>query len=148
MWFFKGKKPRSLFWWSNKKLQVFTTSIEGKKIYYEFRISQNSLIFKAFLSNFIEELNKNKNIVFILDNAGWHKTNVITNYLAKFSNIKVQFLPPYCPELNPIETCWKTTRHKITNSKHYPNIEILQKNLEIFWDKYFFKLKMSNYLCS
>ena len=93
MWFFKGEKPKSLFWWSNKKLQVFAALEEGKKLYYEFHVAQNSLIFKAFLSNFIEELDKNKKYVFILDNAGWHKTNVIINYLAKFSNIKIQFLP-------------------------------------------------------
>ena len=54
MWFFKGEKPKSLFWWSNKKLQVFAALEEGKKLYYEFHVAQNSLIFKAFLSNFID----------------------------------------------------------------------------------------------
>ncbi|MEA3514010.1 MAG: transposase [Nanoarchaeota archaeon] len=48
--------------------------------------------------------------MFIFDNASYHKTNVIKNRLARYSNIKTIYLPPYCPELNPIETCWKTTR--------------------------------------
>lgn len=60
----------------------------------------------AFLSDFIDTIDKNRKYVFIFDNASYHKTDVIQNYLAKFSNIKVEYLPIYCPELNPIETCW------------------------------------------
>lgn len=147
MWFLTGQKPRSLFWWSNKKLNVFGAYIEGKKLFYEFHIAQNSLTYLAFLSNFIETLDKNKKYLFILDNAGWHKTSVIRNYVAKFSNIKMEYLPPYSPELNPIETSWKITRAQITNSNCFKTLELLQEKLELFWDRHFFTQKISNYLC-
>lgn len=147
IWFLKGKKPNGLFFWSNKKLNVFGAYIEGKKLFYEFHIAQNSLTYLAFLSSFVETLDEKRKYVFILDNAGWHKTEVIRKFLAKQKNIKVEYLPPYSPELNPIETCWKTTRARITNSNCFKTLDSLQEKLENFWNRHFFTQKISNYLC-
>lgn len=147
MWFFKGEKPRGKFFWSNKKINVFGALIDGKKLFYDFFDAQNSLTYKAFLSRFMKTLDENKQHVFILDNASWHKTDVIKNYLARSPNVKVEYLPPYSPELNPIETCWKITRANITNSRFYKNLEVLQEALEEFWTNNFFMLNVSNYLC-
>ena len=36
--------------------------------------------------------------IFIMDNASWHKAGRL-----KWGNIKPVYLPPYSPELNPIE---------------------------------------------
>ncbi len=94
-----------------------------------------------------ETLDKNKKYVFILDNAGWHKTNVVKNYIAKQENVKVEFIPPYSPELNPIETNWKVTRNAVTKSRYFRTIEDLQTSLENFWEKHFFTQKFMRYLC-
>jgi len=147
MWYLTGQTPRGKFFWSNKKITVFGALKDDGELFCEDFDGQNSLTYKAFLSDFIDTLNKNKNYVFILDNASYHKTNVIINYLAKFSNIKIIFLPPYCPELNPIETCWKTTRHNVTNSTYFPTIEKLKSRLENFWQRHDFMLNFTNYLC-
>lgn len=147
MWFFTGEKPRGIFWWSNKKLNVFGALINGQELFYDFFDAQNSITFKAFLNRLIETLDMNKKYVFILDNASWHKTDIIRNYLATFNNITVQYLPPYSPELNPIETVWKITRNKKTNSRFYKNLDLLQESLEDFWTNHIFKLNISNYLC-
>ncbi len=147
MWFFKGEKPRGTFFWSNKKLNVFGALVNGEKLFYDFFDAQNSLTYKAFLSRFMKTIDKNKQYVFILDNASWHKTSVIKNYLARFNNVKVEYIPPYSPELNPIETVWKITRANITNSRFYKNLDLLQEALEEFWSKNFFTLNTSNYLC-
>ncbi|MEA3378400.1 MAG: transposase, partial [Nanoarchaeota archaeon] len=72
---------------------------------------------------------------------------IIKEYLAEFPNIKVEYLPPYCPELNPIETCWKITRHDVTNSNNFTTIEKLKDSLENFWQRYNFMLDFTNYLC-
>ena len=110
MWYLKGQKPRGRFFWSNKKITIFGALKDNNELFCEDFTGQNSLTYKAFLSDFIDTLDKNKKYVFIFDNASYHKTDVIKNYLNKFSNIKVVYLPPYCPELNPIETCWKIKR--------------------------------------
>ena len=120
IWFEKGKKPKRAFFWSNKKLTVFAAQIQNEKVFYEFHIAQNSLIFMAFLRGLFDHLDKNKKYVFILDNAGWHKTQVVRNLLNEQKDwIKVEFIPPYSPELNPIETNWKVTRNAVTKSRHF-----------------------------
>jgi len=147
MWYLTGQKPLGKFFWSNKKITVFGALKDNGELFCEDFDGQNSLTYMAFLSDFIGTLNKNKKYVFIFDNASYHKTDVIKEYLAKFSNIKVEYLPPYCPELNPIETCWKITRHKVTNSNYFPTIKKLKERLDKFWERHNFMLNFINYLC-
>lgn len=146
VWFMKGQKPKATFWWSNKKLNVFGALVGGNRLYYEFHESQNSIVFLSFLMNFIDTLDKNKKYVFIMDNAGWHKTQIITNYLAKQENIAVEFIPPYSPQLNAIETCWKITRADLTNSKFFVSLKELRLELKKYWDSNPFRLNVTNYL--
>ena len=86
IWFEKGKKPKRAFFWSNKKLIVFAAQVQNKKVFYEFHISQNSLTFRAFLRGLFKYLDKNKKYVFIMDNAGWHKTQVVKSLLDEQKN--------------------------------------------------------------
>ncbi len=53
---------------------------------------------------FEEELLKKlpKDHVIIMDNAAFHKKEVLQNLARKYSQ-KLIFLPPYSPEYNPIE---------------------------------------------
>lgn len=37
--------------------------------------------------------------------------------------LKLLFLPPYSPELNPIERVWKLTRRLATHNRHFPTLE-------------------------
>jgi len=147
VWFFKGQKPKGVFFWSNKKLEIFGALIDGKKLFYEFYDALNSLTFKAFISNFVESLPKRKKFIFLLDNARYHKTAPIMNYLSKFSRIKVEFFPPYSPELNPTETCWKVIRANVTNSTYFNDLDSMQESIENFLDGHFFMLNLPNYLC-
>ena len=147
VWFFKGEKPRGIFFWSNKKINLIGALVEGEKVHYEWHDSLNSLTFKSFLVDFVKTLSPKKKYVFLLDNVGYHKTYCIQNYLAQFGNIVVEFYPTYSPELNAIETCWKITRNNVTNSTYYESIEEMQQAIEQFLDNHFFKLNLSNYLC-
>jgi transposase len=86
--------------------------------------------------------------VFILDNAGFHKTQTVRNLLNEYSSfISVEYLPPYSPELNPIETNWKVTKNAVTKSQYFPNIDAMQEALEKFWNKHFFMQDFITYLC-
>ena len=147
VWFFKGKRPEGVFFWSNKKVNICGALIDGKKLYHEWYCALNSLTYKAFLSDLIDALPKNKKYVFLFDNAPYHKSSSIMNYISNFNrNIVVEFFPPYCPELNPTETCWKIIRSKVTNSTYYPTIEAIQDAVDSFLDGHFFMLDLSHYL--
>ena len=78
----------------------------------------------------------------------YHKSSVIKEYPGLLSrNIKVEFLPPYSPELNPTETCWKIIRQNVTSSTYFPSLENMQEEIENFLSKHTFMLNVSNYLC-
>ena len=53
-----------------------------------------------------------KGITIILDNATFHRKTILTN-LAKTHNCDVLFLPPYSPDLNPIEKKWANLKKRL-----------------------------------
>jgi putative transposase len=148
IWFPKGEKPKGAFFWSSKKLLTFGALTSNHRFFYEFYDSQNSLTFRHFLRYVIRRLSRKKKYVFILDNAGFHKTQTVRNLLNEFSSfISVEYLPPYSPELNPIETNWKVTKNAVTKSQYFPSIDEMQEALENFWGKHFFMQNFITYLC-
>jgi transposase len=147
VWFFKGEKPKGVFFWSNKKNNIIGALINGKKLYYKWHESLNTLTFLGFVKSFIKQLPKGK-YVFILDNAPYHKSSTVLKYLHCLGDdIKIEFLPPYSPELNPTETCWKIIRKHVTNSTYFQSIEKMQTKIDDFLVGYDFNLNSSNYLC-
>ena len=66
----------------------------------------------------LEALSKASTIHIICDNGRSNKNKALQNYL-KTSKIKMHYLPPYSPNLNPIERLWKIMREKKTYNKCY-----------------------------
>ena len=48
-------------------------------------------------------------IVMVLDGAGWHQSAA----LRQAHNLRLLTLPPYSPELNPVEHLWDDLRGKV-----------------------------------
>jgi len=71
---------------------------------YLFETNINSDIFYAWLT---QELLPNvpNNAVIVLDNATFHKRNDMKDAIEAKGHI-LEFLPPYSPDLNPIEKKW------------------------------------------
>jgi len=55
--------------------------------------------------------------VIILDNATFHRKSVL-KVLAQRYNCDVLFLPPYSPDLNPIEKKWAWLKRKLRDILH------------------------------
>lgn len=147
IWFPRGEKPRGAFFWSSKKLITFGALTNNHEFFYDFYIAQNSLTFMNFLRNLFEKINKKKKYVLILDNAGFHKTQCVKNLLNEYSDrIAVEHIPPYSPELNPIETCWKVSKNSVTKSQYFENLDAMQEALEKFWGEHFFMQDFMRYL--
>ena len=148
IWFPRGETPRAAFFWSNKKLITFGALTNDHKFFYEFYNSQNSLTFMNFLRELFKQIDAKKKYVLIMDNAGFHKTSCVKNLLAQYSDrICVEHIPPYSPELNPIETCWKVTKNTVTKSQYFHCIDDMQDVLENFWEKHLFMQEFMRYLC-
>lgn len=62
-----------------------------------------------------------KHLYLVLDNAPYNRAKSVKN-LAKKLKIKIFYLPPYSPNLNPIERLWKFMKKKIMANQHYENL--------------------------
>ena len=62
----------------------------------------NTETMNEFLRILSAEVGPNDHVVLILDRAGWH----VSKGLALPANIELLHLPPYSPELNPVERLW------------------------------------------
>ena len=65
----------------------------------------NAEMMSLFLA-IVAERHPDEFIVMVLDGAGWH----IAEELVVPLNMKLVFLPPYSPELNPVEHLWDHLR--------------------------------------
>ena len=55
-----------------------------------------------------------------LDNARYHHAKLVQEWLARPGcRIKLHFIPPYCPHLNPIERFWGVMHRNVTHNKTY-----------------------------
>lgn len=60
---------------------------------------------KWFKEMFLKEVEENK--IIVMDNATFHRKSKLYDLCkASNKNLKLIFLPPYSPELNPIEKYW------------------------------------------
>ncbi len=55
--------------------------------------------------------------VIIMDNAAFHKKEVLYQIAKKYSQ-RLIFLPPYSPEYNPIEHTWSALKRKVAGCVH------------------------------
>jgi transposase len=65
-------------------------------------------------------------IVMVLDGAGWHKAGA----LSVPENMRLLSLPPYAPELNPVEQLWDGLREKSFGNLVFDSIDALENHLE------------------
>ena len=64
------------------------------------------------------------NIIMVVDGAGWHKMAFDLP-----ENLRLHFLPPYSPELNPQEHVWHELREKSFDNKVFGSLDALEDQL-------------------
>ena len=83
-------------------------------------------------SNIHEKLESEKEIVIILDNYQPHKNKEFKK-ACEILKIKLIYLPPYAPHLNPIEQVWRSVK-RVVHTSFFDTEEELMK---IFSDEFF-----------
>jgi len=68
----------------------------------------------------------------ILDNYGIHKSRLTQHALAELGCIELHFLPPYSPELNPIERLWGEVHANVTRNHRCKDIDELMDAVDAF----------------
>ena len=70
-------------------------------------------------------------MIVVVDNARWHHAKALQPWLLQHSRtLRLDFLPPYSPELNPVERVWKLTRRQATHNQYFPSLEAIEGRVE------------------
>lgn len=82
----------------------------------------------------------------ILDNARYNYSAEVKEYV-KDSRIVLHYLPPYSPNLNPIERLWKFMKGEVIKNKYYPTFKGFNHGLKQFF-QYFsrYRIKLRSLL--
>jgi transposase len=81
----------------------------------------NTGTMNAFLKILDRERRDDEHFVLIMDQAGWHKSRA----LQLPDGITVLLLPPYSPELNPVENLWHYLRSHYLSNRSYADYDAL-----------------------
>lgn len=80
------------------------------------------------MSIFLEEVaerHAEEFVLMVMDSAGWHKAKALNIP----ENMRLVFLPPYSPELNPVEHVWEEIREKWFPNKVFRNLDAVENLL-------------------
>lgn len=91
---------------------------------------RNTQLFLEHLDDLRQRLRSYRLIHVICDNASFHASRLVQEYLACWSHrMQVHFLPKYAPETNPIERVWWHMHETLTRNHRCQNIEELVANV-------------------
>lgn len=76
----------------------------------------------AFLKKIEDAYPAKEKIHLFCDNARYYKNRSVALFL-ETSKIKLHFLPPYSPNLNPIERLWKWMKERVMYNTYYEHFE-------------------------
>ena len=80
------------------------------------------------MSIFLHEVSQrhpNELILMVLDGAGWHKAK----RLLLPANMRLVFLPPWSPQLNPVEHLWDEVREKWFGNRVFDSLSAVEEQL-------------------
>jgi len=118
-WILKGKRKEMPTTGRQKRLNfIGGICLEGHRIVYEQADKVDADSIAGFLCA-LRRLNAGKYKIHVIwDNAGYHRDKGIQEF-AKNLGIELHYLPPYSPNLNPIERLWKIMHERVTYNKYY-----------------------------
>ena len=125
-WARKGKRP--ILRRTARDRRVVSTAValamSGKiyKCHFEGSIKSEQVI--TSLQHLKSHLNGR--IILIWDRARTHKSKKTQAYLATHTEISVEELPPYAPELNPEEFCHGNVKNHLKNARPADKAEMRQ----------------------
>ena len=90
-----------------------------------------------------------RRVVVIIDNVRYHHASLHKPWRESMeSAFKLEFLPPYSPDLNPVERVWKLTRRLATHNRYFPTLEDIITAVERTFDQWHHRSDSLRRLCA
>jgi len=87
--------------------------------------------------NYLQQQIPKGTINLVSDRARYNKCKEVDEYLRTNPRINIIYLPPYSPNLNAIEPCWKIMHEYVTNNKYYATFAAFKAAVIGFFEKIF-----------
>ena len=81
----------------------------------------NTEAMQEFLDRFAATIGNDEHVVMVLDQAGWHGSGA----LVVPDNITLVPLPPYSPELNPVERVWLYLKQRFLSHRRHAHYDAI-----------------------
>lgn len=109
------------------------TTLDADKPRFHFRFEPGQFNGATFV-RFLEQTTayyhrRGQRLHLILDGAPWH-TAAKKWARDHRDRIRLHFLPPYSPELNPQEPIWQLTKKRATHNRYFPDRKVLHDTLK------------------
>lgn len=97
----------------------------------------DAVTFESFLKKLLRHRSRGKRMVVVLDNARYHHAILLKPLLLKYRSVlSLLFLPPYSPQLAPIERVWKLARRMATHNRFFATLGELLAAVEQCFDRW------------
>lgn len=148
IWFFDegrfGLQPTTGKLWCRKSIRPTARICPGYRNFYlyaainpvtgeQFTLqlpAVNTDMMNLYLNHFKREYPERR-ILLVLDQAGWH----LSKELIIPQGIEFETLPPYSPELNPVERLWRWLRMHVCRNRLFSSLNDLEQALMGIWPK-------------
>lgn len=131
MWCLKGHQPEIYTYGGRKRQHLIGTvePLEGN-LHVAFSETLKAPQFQHYLEGLLARYPALKKLIMVLDNARAHHSKELKPFLkANKKRLELVFLPPYSPDLNPMEWFWKFLRKMVTHNTFFPTFKDFQRAL-------------------
>ena len=145
LWARKGSRPRALKQQQFEYVHLFgavcPAAGETEAIITPF---VNKDIMHQHLELIAKRTQPGRHAVVVMDGAGWHTNDIA----ADIPNLSILKLPPYSPELNPIEQVWSWLRQHYLANRCFKGYEDIVDACSQAWNSFISCTKRVIKMCS
>ena len=145
MWWRRGERPRGL---ADKRFTfayIFAAIEPGTDNAFALVMPYvNTEAMQLFLDRFAEMIDEDEHVAMVLDQAGWHGAKA----LAVPANITLVPLPPYSPELNPVERVWLHLKERFLSHRLHADYDAIADAASKAWNHLVAETGRITSLCS
>lgn len=108
----------------------------------------DALTFEVFLKKLLRHRSRGRRMVVVLDNAKYHHAVLLKPLLHKYRAwLTLLFLPPYSPQLAPIERVWKLARRIATHNRFFATLSEVLTAIDQCFDRWRYSNQVLRRLC-
>ena len=144
-WAKEGTRPRVVRQQQHISTYIFGAVCPEKEYGTALVLSDcDTEMMQLFVNEVSKQIPLGRHGVLILDKASWHTTDK----LKLPENISLLHLPPYSPELNPVEQVWHFLKQHFLSNRVFKNLDDILESCCNAWNRFIGEPSRIKSLCS